>query len=274
MPRTLNQIYTRASKAPRPAVSGSLVTLTDLVNRDVTALLSNQPPLKHAIIINFPAMPDSIDLVRRASYVTRSLFTSPDGALAWYQYTDPLQIPFSFKLHAFDHEYCPDGALTLLDVAAKLQALVLPIGQAKTEVNKVTVKESSTGEPNLERGSVDVSDDVESRKFQFSYDGGNTYPPPTVFLDLIYVGSDMPGISCVGYITDVTTKLHGPWLSGEDYYNLPTMLEASFTFVHRPCHSNTWSNQVTVSAMADDVKNQLFNTYKLVNKASYKGFLT
>lgn len=76
--------------------------------------------------INFPSMPEVIELARRADYDVRTPQFFPDG-IHTYQGTSVQEIPISFKLHAFDQEYCKLGALTLMQLAASLQALILPL---------------------------------------------------------------------------------------------------------------------------------------------------
>ena len=71
--------------------------------------------------INFPCMPDSIELARSAEYMVVPSQVMPDG-LHQYKWTNPLVIPFSFKLHAFDEEFCPNGALSLLETVALLHS--------------------------------------------------------------------------------------------------------------------------------------------------------
>jgi hypothetical protein len=253
-----------------------LIALTGLNDINNLAQLKNDATIQNAIVLNFPSMPDSVELVRKAVYSTHSLYVSPDGALAWYQYTEPLRIPFSFRLHAFDVDYCPQGALTLLDVAAKLHSMVLPIGErgASTIAVKIEEPKVSTSEQSVSLGA----DDQANGHFDVKRDAAalNVRPPVSVFLDLIYVGSDAPGISCVGYLEEVSVKLNGPWLTppGSGNKNLPTSIDASFTFVHRPSHTNAkQSAEVAVSAFADDVKDRLYNTLHLVNAKSYQGYL-
>src|ERR671925_632338 len=77
--------------------------------------------------IEFPMLPTKgIELNRVADYEVQSGIPVPDG-IHMYKGTQPLQIPISFSLSIHDEEYCQDGALSLLMVAARLHALVLPI---------------------------------------------------------------------------------------------------------------------------------------------------
>lgn len=278
-----NQSYTRPSRSSRwsvdaPSVNGRLVTLTNFSRESGLNQLRNDATIQNAIVLNFPSMPDSVELARKAVYATHPLYLSPDGAVAWYQYTEPLRIPFSFKLHAFDHEYCPQGALTLLDIAAKLHSMVLPIGERGTSTTATKTAGAATGKSTAEQNLSLSADDPASRSFSITSDAStaNVRPPVSVMLDLIYAGSDAPGISCVGYLEEVRVVLNGPWLTppGSGNKNLPTSIDASFVFIHRPSHTNSKeSAQVSVSALADDVKDRLYNTLHLVNATSYQGYL-
>jgi len=283
-----NQSYVRANRSSRwsvdaPSVNGRLGTLSSFSRSSGLNQLRNDATVQNAIILNFPSMPDSIELARKAVYATHPLYLSPDGAVAWYQYTEPLRIPFSFKLHAFDHEYCPQGALTLLDIAAKLHSMILPIGERGTSTTATKIAGPSKAGPSTKKSTSEQSlslsaDDPASRSFSITSDAStaNVRPPVAVMLDLIYAGSDAPGVSCVGYLDEVKVALNGPWLTppGSGNMNLPTSIGASFVFVHRPSHTNTSeAAQVSVSALADDVKDRLYNTLHLVNTVSYQSYL-
>ena len=94
---------------------------------DFTNVLSATYSENYAI--EFPAMPDTIDLIRSTDYAVTYNPVLPDGVHV-YRGTRPMEIPFAFKLHAFDDNYCPQGALTLLKTAARLHAFLLPVGLA------------------------------------------------------------------------------------------------------------------------------------------------
>jgi hypothetical protein len=49
-----------------------------------------------------------------------------DG-IHYYKGVRPLDIPFSFRLHAFDKDFCPNGVYTMLQLAGRLHAMALPI---------------------------------------------------------------------------------------------------------------------------------------------------
>jgi hypothetical protein len=277
-----DQVYTRANRSSRlspnsPVINGRLVSLSSLETIRQLRNLTNDATAENAVVINFPSMPDTIELARKATYYTLSTFTLPDG-FHQYQHTDPLRIPFSFKLHAFDHEYCPQGALTLLDVAAKLHALVLPVAKSGTTIG---VKQAGVGlAGNTEADKEKSAASPSSNSVELTAEDGAVSFPVSVLLDLIYAGSDAPGISCVGYIEEVSVKLNGPWLTppGSGNKNLPTSLDASFTFVHRPSHTNKFevtnktTNAQNAQAFAGDVKDRLYNTIALVNATAYQGF--
>lgn len=309
-PLVKDRVYARPGRSTRfsdsaPVVHGRLISISSYEQVQSLRNLMNGEQAAGAVIINFPSMPDAIDLARRATYYVKSFFSMPDG-FHQYQYTDPLRIPFSFKLHAFDHEYCPQGGLTILDIAAKLHALQLPLGRTGAAVaTRQTGPDPApsqsqgaagtigswfgfgprTSEQQLTAAQTASSSDT----VHISADDGSVSYPVAVLLDLIYAGSDAPGISCVGYIEDVNARLLGPWLTppGSGYKNIPTSLEASFTFVHRPSHGNKPAiSKVTmggaavdaveaanVNAYADDVKDRLYNTIHLVTgDAGYRGF--
>jgi len=239
---------------------------------------------KMGLAIEFPAMPDTIELARATEYTVSppSPFT-PDG-LHQYMGTKPLEIPVSFKLHAFDETYCQQGALTLLQIAARLHAFVLPITNGRNvtaqAIRVVPVKGKKTDD--------ETESSAQSAAMTWRAQGANglaanMYPPVTCWLDLIWTDEGMPGISCVGYVKDVRVLLHGPYLKGPGgSFNLPSAGEFSFTFVHRPGHNNSFGSDntynnthaevgVQVNAYATDVRDGLYNTRHLVHVANYKG---
>lgn len=269
-------------------VGGRLIALSqksDLLN--VNAFTND-------MAIDFPSMPDSIDLVRSADYNVTYNPVLPDG-LHLYRGTKPMDIPFSFKLHAFDDDYCPEGALTLLKIAARLHAFVLPLStHSKLEVEPASGKPPTAGTTNAQTGGKNATtgqgtSDQITADAQGNVDfriatgqNGSFYPPVVAWLHLMWVSKDRPGISCLGYVRDVSVKLMGPYLRGPgNSFNLPSSAEYSFTFVHRPGHSNNMGVSTTVdstpigkqiSATAEDVKDRLYTTYNLIYAASFRGF--
>ena len=246
------------------------------------------------LAIDFPSMPDAIDLNRSADYNVTYNPVLPDG-LHLYRGTKPMDIPFSFKLHAFDDDYCPEGALTLLKIAARLHAFVLPLSTS-SKLRVETIKNSELPAPSINaqtgggnstkgQGTDDQLAADSQGNVEFKVSTGQTgsfYPPVVAWLHLMWLGKDRPGISCMGYVREVSVKLLGPYLRGpDDSFNLPSAAEYSFVFVHRPGYSNDMSTVSTVgvreigqqvSAAADDVKDRLYTTYNLIVASSFRGF--
>jgi len=119
----------------RKTVTGRLVSLSH-ASQGVMAYVQSGVAKSSSsmVVINFPSMPDAIDLVRTAEYRVTSAYQFPDGVHV-YKSTAPLKIPFSFTLHAFDREYCNDGPMTLMSVAAKLHSLTLPLNANKPQIS-------------------------------------------------------------------------------------------------------------------------------------------
>ena len=234
--------------------------------------------------IDFPAMPESIELARSAEYKVVTNMVVPDG-VHQYWYTSPLQIPFTFNLHYLDDKYCPDGALTLLRIAARLHALILPFGDSKLQVTAANdAPLGSNGQPDpgapapgAEANKLKNAQTPSGPSF-VAQNSAKFDPPPTCRLELMFTTDDEPGIVCVGYLKDVKAVLKGPWLRGPGRsFNLPTAGEFGFTFVHRPGHGNSFSNQAANSsqqaqAYADFVRQNFYNTRALVLSGNYRGF--
>nr|WP_288916222.1 hypothetical protein [uncultured Pseudomonas sp.] len=229
------------------------------------------------VSIDFPAMPDSIELARSTEYSTLSNVIMPDG-VHQYKGTRPLEIPFNFRLHAFDQTYCKKGAYTLLQLAARLHSFVLPIDATggKHEIYARAGAVSGTQE-----GQLEASASAPNGGLSFSHKGGEKiFNPVTCRLELIFTESDSPGIACIGYVRDVSTKLNGPWLKGPNRsFNLPSSCDFSFTFVHRPGHGNAFHINSTADdfdlqpqAYANTVREKFYNTRALVQVANYRGF--
>jgi hypothetical protein len=216
-------------------------------------------------VLNFPAMPDAIELARSAEYHTVPNIDAPDG-VHMYMGTNPLSIPFMFKLHAFDQKYCKEGALSVLRAAALLHAMVLPVRPGVNTNVATTSQQQNPGA--VPGGSVDAT----ASRSQGSAGTVNTaaYPnaapsssPVAVLLQVMFTDNADPGIWAVGYIKDVKARLLGPWLRGpKDARNLPTAGEFEFTFVHVPGYNSRGSS--SVYAYADDVNSLLYNTSSLV----------
>ncbi len=242
--------------------------------------------LNDEISIDFPSMPDTIELVRRAEYaVSPANIVLPDG-MHQYRGTLPMDIPFSFKLHAFDVEFCPNGALTLLQLAARLHSFVLPISSGSKQAAYAAVPPAAGAAPQKPMSEEELNQasaqQVGSGNVVASLGSGGVSNPVTCHLQLIYTSAYLPGISCVGYVKEVSAKLNGPWLRGPDKsFNLPSSGDFSFTFVHRPGHGNVFSTAQTAGkstsqpqAYAVYVAEHLYNTRSLATAANYRGLLS
>lgn len=241
--------------------------------------------LENNFSIDFPSMPDAIELARQTDYMVVNNMVIPDG-VHQYRFTSPLQIPFSFNLHYLDEEYCPDGALSLLRIAARLHALTLPFGDSKMQVsvgNDAPLDAQDKPQPQ----APTPKDEAQQNKLAQEPQGptfvaqNNTKfdPPATCRLELMFTKENEPGIVCVGYIKDVRAVLKKPWMRGPGRaFNLPTWAEFGFTFVHRPGHGNAFSNlnpgvqSQQSQAYADLVRQNFYNTRQLAISGNYRGF--
>jgi hypothetical protein len=263
-----------------------------------TALQVKQPltdtPFQNALSIDFPAMPDTIELMRTAEYKVLSNVVLPDG-VHQYMKTNPLEIPFSFRLHAEDSDFCPQGALTLLQLAARLHSFILPISRGNknstvsahpastTVLTDDTPPQNTpaTPKPGAPDQGLQQAQADSNASAQTAITGANdVFNPVTCWLHLMFIDDNQPGISCIGYVKEVGVKLNGPWRrSVAGGFNLPTSGDFSFTFVHRPGHGNSNFAQSIVpnsvalqpQAYANDVKDRLYNTRNLVVAANYTG---
>jgi hypothetical protein len=247
----------------------------------------------NAVTINFPAMPDTIELLRAADYSVTTTPGDPDG-IHVYLGTKPQEIPINFKLHSFDKQYCTRGALTLLQLAARLHSLVLPISATGLGQYAPTAPLAPTTNAAVLEAQSQQPSTVSVQANSIINGASATNSNPTVcLLQLIWIGATSPGICCQGYVKDVGVKLNGPWLRGpEGSYNLPTSGDFSFTFVHRPGFSNgggmlaagasaddiasagAAASLNVQSALAADVQTYLYNTRGLINPTSTVGITT
>lgn len=267
--------------ALNPTTRGRLVSLSHYT-KAAEAILVGSTPASNIVLIEFPSMPSHIDLVRSAQYDVASVFTTPDG-FHMFQKTNPLEIPFSFKLHHND-DFCERGSLTLLEIAAKLHALTLPIGDSSRSIATQVSPAPEPGVTGTENQPSQSARDAFNKSYAFdASENSRVYLPVACKLDLIYAGSNAPGISCVGYVKDVKARLLEPFMLGPNgEYNLPTAAEYEFTFVHRPSHTNAQPRPgdtyavANKQAYADDVKSRLYNTVHLLKNSnvSYQGFNT
>lgn len=260
----------------------STITMTQLRAVDVNAGLRN------VISIDFPAMPDAIELARSTDYLVNYNIVMPDG-IHQYRGTKPMEIPISFKLHSMDQQFCRKGALTLLQLASRLHSLVLPIS---TFPRGTTIAPRASSTQTQENGGQQNESSLKKAAEQETIYGvvgasstrqGGIFNPVTCWLHLMWIGNDQPGISCVGYVRDVKVKFNGPWLRGpNNSFNLPTSADFEFVFIHRPGHGNstpviqTSQFPPTIAesgqAFADDVKDTFYNTRDLVHAANYQGY--
>lgn len=215
--------------------------------------------------INFPAMPETIELVRRADYNVSSPWGFPDG-IHFYKGTSILEIPFSFKLR-YDDRYCSEGSKTILKIAAALHSLVMPVGKDKQMVDyQVTESQPSSSEGDTKGRATGTT---ESSGYKIP---DNVFPPVTCYLELIVTERDNVGIACVGYVKDVKVTLGGPFMRGQGVSrNLPSWGEFAFTFVHHPGHVNNYDPRKYVGtgeqqAYAGYVQKNLYNTVNLLTQ--------
>lgn len=254
---------------------GRLVALENLGGKSLQNFLNADSGLSGFEAINFPAMPDSIDLARKTEYVVETPRGFPDGAVHAYVGTGLLEIPFSFKLHAFD-EYCTKGPKTILEVAALLHAFVLPFGPVN---GTVTYNVAAERKAQKQGDSAAVAQEAGGKAGIYNQAEG-IYPPPTCLLELIKTEPNSVGVSCIGYVKEVDVKLFGPFLQGPPgSQNLPTSGEFSFVFVHHPGHGNNFLTSVGYTfkeqqAYTQIVKSNLYNTMHLMtsSNATYKGY--
>lgn len=227
----------------------------------------------NAVTISLPRMPPSLKLARTAEYYVSSNIVLPDG-IHQYRGTKPLEFPISFTVNASDKTYCKKDALTLLEVAARLHSFILPIADD-------AVNYSAQQDPTPATGSgTDASQQASAGAtpvFSASSDKNAPYPPVTCWLFLTWLSENLPGISCIGYVKDVSVDFKYP--DGKSRiaingYGLPEAAEYSFTFVHNPGRSNNTSFKSTTTmqqigvqtqATARYVRDHFYNTRGLGN---------
>ena len=293
---------TRSTADRRGRVAGKLTTLSRGSNVADDFLDNGNVPSRTTIF--FPSMPDTIDLDRIAEYNVSTGFMIPDG-IHIYKRTQPLYIPFSFSLHAMDREFCSRGPLSILQIAADLHSLVLPLNGAgsagRPRVHSVYLSPEAVkafarttvpvgGAPTTADASASGTDPAATNKDDYSgniMDPGNHQSasfPVTCRLDLITSDPSLSsgmGIRCVGYVREVRIKLKGPWLSGRaGVKNLPTSADFSFTFVHHPSHTNNFRvdagqrNLLEMGMYATDVRDRLYDSVFISSDSneSFTGF--
>jgi hypothetical protein len=242
--------------------------------------------LSSLVAINFPMMPENgVELARSVDYLVVNSQVMPDG-IHQYKSTSPLVIPISFKLHSYDKEYCPKGALSLMQLAGLLHSFSLPLSNTNGPTPlRVSVAQSQPGTPpNNETDSLTNRAQSSDNPYNVTPESGANFAPPvTLRLELIYVDENNPGIMCTGYLKDLRVRLQGPFLRGPgNSYNLPSSGEFEFSFVHVPGYGNNFSITTNTTggdatmgqAFAGDVKDKLYNTLAItrVSDRSFKGF--
>jgi len=309
-PSTNSVVASRLDYRRPGSAQGRLIGLS-IDSGALAWLSSGQNPFTStggALVITFPSMPQVIELARSADFQVAPIYMAPDG-IHRYIATKPMELPLSFQLSIHDHEYAIHGALTLLATAAKLHAFVLPIStnpdiisgyyagavqglkQPGTSTSATTGLTGDATTPNTVDAKTGAQQDpnkqdtVQEQTSIGNYSGGedSTYPPIPAMLNLISDGRDdnvSLGVNCVGYINAVRTRLKGPWLRPPNAsgMNMPSVLEAEFTFVHYPGYTNSFKQNTTVNvavrnAYADDVRDNFYNTLKLTTKSamSFRG---
>lgn len=266
---------------------GRLVALpSSITETQLNTLVDRADGYRSTISIDFPAMPDVIELARSADYLVNYNIVMPDG-IHQYKGTKPLEIPISFRIHSMDEQYCKKGALTLMQLAARLHSFVLPISTFNRGTTTVALAETTQvpqngGRRDDAQTQAGAAQDQVYKITGASGTKGQIFSPVTCWLHLMWIGNTQPGISCVGYVREVKVKFNGPWLRGpNNSFNLPTSADFEFVFVHRPGHGNSQSfttsqfpqtTSESGQAFADDVKNTFYNTRDLVHAANYQGF--
>lgn len=266
---------------------GRLVALPSSITQTQLRTIDDNAGFKNIISIDFPAMPDTIELARSADYLVNYNIVMPDG-IHQYKGTKPMEIPISFRLHAMDQQFCKKGALTLLQLAGRLHSFVLPIstfprGVIVAPLASSTQTQANGGKPDdAQLQAAAAQETIYQVVGTGNNKQGGIFNPVTCWLHLMWIGNTQPGISCVGYVRDVKVKFNGPWLRGpNNSFNLPTSADFEFVFIHRPGHGNSQSYttsqfpQTTAEsgqAFADDIKETFYNTRDLVHAANYQGF--
>jgi hypothetical protein len=242
------------------------------------------------VAINFPSMPETIELARNTEYKVGHNPAFPDG-IHQYLGTFPLELPIKFTLHSFDRVYCPQGALSLLQLAAELQALTLPFGgtdiivqvgpNAQAPANLVKDGTPASKRPDgSDNAVVKTADEESSLTGQLLDQNYDIYPPATCYLELIVTDRTSPGVACIGYVSKASVTLKGPWMRGPGIsQNLPTSADFSFTFIHHPGHGNAYNighgpfqQSTERQAFAQTVRDRLFNTRALLTETNYHGW--
>lgn len=260
-------------------LSGRLVAMPssgfgDTINeRDPGSALTRNY-LSNAIYIEFPAMPETLEMNRTATYTEQAAPCIPDG-IHLYEKTNPLHIPFKFRLHSGDDGYNSQfGINTLLVVASRLHAMILPIDTRGASFSVKSGWKYMNDDNTQTQSSVPAVDVLHGVGED---DARQSVVAPVVCqLELMYTGYNTPGIVCRGYLMNVGVTLNGPWLRTETGWNVPTSADYSFTFVHRPGHFNIWNNVAGAAvsnpqAYAGRVLERFYDTFGMAKQVAYQG---
>lgn len=207
------------------------------------------------VTVEFPAMPEVVELAREAEYHVVNTWSLPDG-IHVYKRTTPVIIPIEFSLNAFDDEYCTDGALTLLKLAASLHYFVSPI----FNVENVTSALVSDNGATLASGALNEERQVQITATNQQFNRPSQLPPVSCVLDLIAT-REYTGVYVFGYLSRVSAKLKGPWLQPSDGIgkNLPSNATYSFDFVVAPNHTNILGTANNFNLSADYINQHLYD---------------
>ena len=168
--------------------------------------------------------------------------------------------------------------------------MILPFGDSTVSVTCGTAAplENNTGNPKDNKPNPSaptpgteqqVTSDAQEPRLVFQQmPNVKVDPPATCLLELLYTEEEQPGIVCVGYLKDVKVVLKGPWLRGpNNAFNLPSIGEFGFNFVHHPGHGNFFQGQqqsqyAQQQAYADFVLQNFYRSNKLGRSGNYRGF--
>lgn len=286
MPTSTSIIQTPANPSTTPKTYGrantyaALYTLESGDNLTTSVIPTAQGS---RIIINFPAMPELLELARSAVYrnFSESPIT-PDGYHI-YQHTEPMEVPIRFSISARDDDYCNgDGPLALLQTAASLQALQNPIRTGSQSANlglgsAASVADNSQGnftESQLQNGSsvgvgntgVTLSSTTATAPFLF---------PPACCMNIILASWNgrQLALQMTGFVRRVGTTFRGPWLQGKfqsgggGLQNMPSFLDCDFVFVNQPGYSNNFAAPFVMTS-AKDVWQNLFDVATLPSSSN------
>jgi hypothetical protein len=240
-----------ASSNPVPYKRGRTYASLASLNTQFPGGPTNGNSAAGPIIINFPCMPESLELARQSAYNPTTSMVTPDG-FHIYDHTDPLRIPLKFSLASVDTDYVgEDGAYALVYIAASLHALVMPVGNSSTTAQASSLPATNGSEASMVANANSLSTSGQSSTTNTS--AGNAaglYFPPACLL-AIMMATNMPGgrpnmgVNCTGFVERVSVTFRGPWLQGTfdesaPLRNLPSFADYEFVFVHQPGYTNNF----------------------------------